>query len=120
MRADVAPVFFALGEPTRLAIVSRLGAGAQLSATSLADGAAVTRQAISKHLRVLEGARLVTAERRGREVLYGLETAQLDRARAYLESVSQGWDRALERLRVMVESPTGARSKRGRRWPSTS
>ena len=98
-----ARVFFALGDGTRLAVVQKLGAGGALSATALSDGAKVTRQAIVKHLRVLEGAGLVTPARRGREVLYALEPSRLEDARAFLEGISAGWDRALERLRLLVE-----------------
>lgn len=96
-------MFFALGDGTRLALVTRLGAGEALSATALAAGAPVTRQAIVKHLQVLEGAGLVTHEKRGREVLYALEARRLEQARAFLDAVSARWDRALERLRVLVE-----------------
>src|SRR6188508_1097951 len=89
----VADVFFALGDGTRLSVVRRLGAGGALSATALSDGAKVTRQAI------------VTHERRGREVLYALDPRRIEEARAFLDGVSAGWDRALERLRRMVEEP---------------
>ena len=102
----VADVFFALGDATRLSVVSRLGAGRALSATALSEGAKVTRQAIVKHLQVLEGAGLVTHERAGREVLYGLETKRLAEARAFLDRISASWDRAIERLRTLVEEPT--------------
>jgi DNA-binding transcriptional ArsR family regulator len=107
----VADVFFALGDGTRLSVVKKLGAGGALSATALSDGAKVTRQAIVKHLQVLEGAGLVTAEKRGREVLYALELARLDDARGFLDDVSASWDRALERLRVLVEAPAPALRK---------
>jgi DNA-binding transcriptional ArsR family regulator len=99
----VADVFFALGDRTRLSLVTKLGGGTALSATTLSDGAGVTRQAIAKHLQVLEGAGLVIHEKRGREVLYMLETRRLDDARAFLDGVSAGWDRAIARLRKMVE-----------------
>ena len=103
-----ADVFFALGDATRLSVVRRLGAGGPLSATALSEGARVTRQAIAKHLRVLEGAGLVLHERRGREVLYALDGRRLEEARAFLDAVSAGWDRALERLRrVVEEEPRG-------------
>jgi DNA-binding transcriptional ArsR family regulator len=101
----VADVFFALGDGTRLSVVRKLGAGGASSATALSDGAKVTRQAIVKHLQVLEGAGLVTHEKRGREVLYALDARRLGEARAFLEGVSAGWDRAIERLRGMVEEP---------------
>jgi DNA-binding transcriptional ArsR family regulator len=101
----VADVFFALGDGTRLSVVRKLGAGGALSATALSDGAKVTRQAIVKHLQVLEGAGVVTHEKRGREVLYALDTRRLDEARAFLDRISAGWDRAIERLRGVVEEP---------------
>jgi DNA-binding transcriptional ArsR family regulator len=101
----VADVFFALGDGTRLSVVKRLGEGGALSATVLSEDAEVTRQAIVKHLQVLEGAGLVTHERRGREVLYALEPAQLGDARSFLDAISASWDQAIERLRFMVEEP---------------
>lgn len=104
----MAGVFFALGDGTRLSVVRKLGAGGTLSATALSDGAKVTRQAIVKHLRVLEGAGLVTAEKCGREVLYALTPERLEEARAFLDDVSASWDRALDRLRRMVEEPPQA------------
>src|SRR3569832_35495 len=101
----VSDVFFALGDGTRLSVVRMLGAGGALSATALSEGAQVTRQAIVKHLQMLEGARLVTHEKRGREVLYALAPERLDDARVFLDAISQGWDRAIERRRRMVEAP---------------
>jgi DNA-binding transcriptional ArsR family regulator len=101
----VAGVFSALSDGTRLAMLTRLRACGALSATALSSGARISRQAITKHLKVLESAGLVRHERRGREVLYGLETRRLAEARAFLDGVSAGWDRAIERLRRMVEGP---------------
>jgi DNA-binding transcriptional ArsR family regulator len=101
---DVAALFFALGDETRLSLVKKLGKGLALSGTALSEDAKVTRQAIVKHLQVLEGAGLVTHEKRGREVLYTLETERLDEARAFLDGISAGWDRAIDRLRRLVET----------------
>ena len=98
-----AEVFAALGDPTRLTVVRRLATHAHQSATQLGDGLPVTRQAVAKHLRVLEDAGVVTAERRGRERVYSLDAARVEAARRTLEGISAGWDRALARLRVMVE-----------------
>jgi DNA-binding transcriptional ArsR family regulator len=100
--AAVAGAFFALGNQTRIAIVRRLGTG-PLSASALSERAPVTRQAITKHLRILESSGLVTHEKRGREVLYALETGRLQEARAFLDAISMSWDRAIDRLRQMVE-----------------
>jgi DNA-binding transcriptional ArsR family regulator len=101
----VVDIFFALGDETRLSLVRKLGGGVPLSATALSGGSPVTRQAIMKHLQVLAEAGLVTHEKRGREVLYTLESRRLDDARVFLEGISAGWDRAIGRLRRMVEQP---------------
>lgn len=104
-RADAAPLFAALGDGTRLALVRRLGAGRPLSIARLASGSGVTRQAVAKHLRVLEGAGLARGRRLGREVLWELEARRFDDAARYLERVSRRWDRALDRLKAYVEKP---------------
>jgi DNA-binding transcriptional ArsR family regulator len=119
----VVDVFFALGDETRLSVVRKLGGGVALSATALSDGAQMTRQAIAKHLQVLEEAGLVTHEKQGREVLYALDSRRLDDAQAFLEGISEGWDRAIARLRrVVEEAPRGThegavRSHRAARRP---
>ena len=109
-----AGVFFALGDPTRLSVVRKLSLDGARSATALAEGADVTRQAIVKHLRVLEDAGVVSHEKRGREVLYALERRRLDAAQAFLDAVSARWDRAIDRLRQLVETPERSRKKPAR------
>ncbi len=98
-----APVFAALGDETRLALVARLSSDGPLSITRLTAGSAVTRQAITKHLNVLATAGLVSDLRRGRERIWELEPEQMQAARAYLEHVSKRWDEALDRLKQFVE-----------------
>lgn len=98
-----AALFAALGDPTRLALVKKLGDGLARTATTLAEDAPVTRQAIVKHLAVLEEAGLVVHAKRGREVLYALDSGRVDDARVFLEQISRRWDRAIERLRRHVE-----------------
>jgi DNA-binding transcriptional ArsR family regulator len=98
-----APVFAALGDPTRLRLVARLAEGEPLSISQLTEGEKVTRQAITKHLEVLAEAGLVIDRRRGRERLYELDAAPLDEARAFLDQVSEHWDKAIARLRAFVE-----------------
>ena len=97
-RADAAPVFAALGDPTRLELVSRLCTGPQ-SIAQLTANAAVTRQAVTKHLEVLAGVGLVRDAWRGRERIFELEPRRLDDARLFLEQISRRWDAALLRLR---------------------
>jgi DNA-binding transcriptional ArsR family regulator len=101
--AGTAPVFAALGDPTRLRLVARLCREGPLSISRLSDGAGVTRQAVTKHLRVLAGAGLARGSRQGRERLWRLEAAPLDEARRSLERISQRWDEALGRLKAAVE-----------------
>lgn len=99
----IAPVFAALGDPTRLGLISRLLDGEPRSISRLSDGISLTRQAVSKHLRVLEQAGIVTSERVGRESLYVFKPGGIDEARRYLETASIQWDQALSRLKMFVE-----------------
>jgi DNA-binding transcriptional ArsR family regulator len=98
-----APVFAALGDETRLRIVARLCAGGPLSITRLSEGESVTRQAVTKHLRALEDAGLVSGSRAGRERIWELEPKRLEKAKRYLDEISEQWDAALGRLRAFVE-----------------
>jgi DNA-binding transcriptional ArsR family regulator len=98
-----APLFAALGDATRLRLVSRLCGDGPLSIKRLTATSDVTRQAITKHLRVMAAAGLVRGTRRGRESVWQLEPRCLDEARRYLERISEGWDAALGRLRKLVE-----------------
>jgi DNA-binding transcriptional ArsR family regulator len=99
-----APVFAALGDPTRLRLVERLGIGGPASITKLTRGSRVTRQAITKHLRVLETVGLVRASRHGREQRWELDGDELAAVQHQLSVVAAHWDRALQRLRAMVEN----------------
>jgi DNA-binding transcriptional ArsR family regulator len=98
-----APVFAALGDPTRLALIAKLSDGAPRSISALSADSAITRQAVTKHLHVLEEAGLVCGERVGRESRYVFRPERVKEAKAYLEAVSSQWDETLERLRAFVE-----------------
>ena len=102
-----APVFAALGDPQRLRIVARLAEDGPLSIARMQEGASITRQAVTKHLRVLEAAGLARGRRSGRERVWAIEPRALSAAREHLEAISMQWDAALERLRAFVEAPTG-------------
>ena len=101
--AKAAPLFAALGDETRLRMVARLSEQGSMSITRLTAGTDISRQAISKHLRVLEAAGLMRAEKRGRESVWTLDAARLDEARRHLDAISAHWDRTLERLQAFVE-----------------
>ena len=105
-----ATVFSALGDRTRLALLSRLSDGERRSIAVLAADTHLTRQAVTKHLRVLEAAGLVSSTRAGRESRFAFRPEPIRDARSYLESVSHQWDDALSRLQAFVEDGAGDQS----------
>jgi DNA-binding transcriptional ArsR family regulator len=98
-----APVFAALGDETRLALIAKLCARRPYSISQLTRGSRLTRQAITKHLRVLERAGIVRSVRAGRENLFEFDPQPIEGIKQYLDSVSQQWDQALSRLKSFVE-----------------
>jgi DNA-binding transcriptional ArsR family regulator len=98
-----APLFAALGDATRLRLVSRLCDDGPMSITRLTAGSHLTRQAITKHLHLMEEAGLLRSRRHGRESVWHLDQQPLADARHYLELISKQWDAALGRLRKFVE-----------------
>ena len=98
-----ASLFAALGDEKRLWLMAKLTASGPLSIASLTEGSKLTRQGITKHLRVMEDAGLVTSVRAGREALWQVHPRRLHEAQKYLEQISAQWDAALARLKVFVE-----------------
>ena len=98
-----APLFAALGDETRLHLVARLCQEGPLSITRLTAGSNITRQAITKHLRVMDKAGLVHSARHGRESVWQLDQRRIEQARRYLALISKQWDAALGRLKQFVE-----------------
>ena len=101
--SDPAPIFAALGDPTRLSLLARLSDGRTRSIAVLSADSRLTRQAVTKHLHVLEQAGLVRSQKVGRESRYAYSPEPVAAARAYLDQVSAQWDAALGRLRPFVE-----------------
>jgi DNA-binding transcriptional ArsR family regulator len=99
-----APVFAALGDATRLSLVARLSDGRPHSISQLTEGSKLTRQAITKHLRVLESVGMVHRSRTGRESRFEFSPQPIEGIKQYLDLVSQQWDQALSRLKSFVES----------------
>jgi len=102
-RRKYAPIFAALGDETRLALVAKLSTGKPSSIARLTEGTRLTRQAVTKHLRVLEDARIVRSMRAGRESLFELDPAPIRQVGEYADVVSERWDQALARLNTFVE-----------------
>jgi DNA-binding transcriptional ArsR family regulator len=105
--AEVAPVFAALGDPTRLDLVARLCAAGPQSIVRLTDGTQVTRQAVTKHLHALARAGVVRSTRDGRERIWEIQPRRLADIARYLEQISTQWDEAIGRLRAFVEDDDG-------------
>jgi DNA-binding transcriptional ArsR family regulator len=99
-----APVFAALGDENRLRLLARLSRGEPMSISRLTEGSGITRQGVTKHLRVLAGAGLVRSSRQGKESLWRLERRRLEEARRSLELISRQWDESLSNLKLFVES----------------
>ncbi len=98
-----AQVFFALGDETRLALMTQLANGEQHSISQLTARSKLTRQAITKHLRVLEQVGVARGVRSGRESLFELDPTPIQDVRDYLDLVSSQWVQALARLKSFVE-----------------
>ena len=98
-----APVFAAMGDQTRLSLVAKLCSGQPRSISQLTEGSKLTRQAITKHLRVLEKAEIVHSMRAGREILFEFNPEPLGELKKYLDLVSEQWDQALAGLKSFVE-----------------
>lgn len=99
-----ATVFAALGDETRLSLLAKLAGGERYSIAQLTEGTKLTRQAVTKHLRVLERVRIVHRAREGRESLFRFDPQPVIEMKEYLELVSQQWDVALARLKAFVEN----------------
>ncbi len=101
--ADPVPVFAALGDATRLELVSRLSDGRPRSIAQLTGGLGQTRQGVTKHLRILEQAGIVASERVGRESRFVFTPEPIRDVQRYLDRVSQQWDNAISRLKAFIE-----------------
>src|SRR6266849_2508294 len=103
-RQPRAPVFAALGDETRLSLVAKLSGGRPHSISQLTEGSKLTRQAITKHLRVLESVGIVHSVRTGRESRFEFDPLPMEGIKEYLDLVSEHWDQALSRLKSFVEN----------------
>ncbi len=98
MAAAADGVFTALADPTRRHLLERISVEGPISATDLAAGMTITRQAVVKHLSALAAAGVVRSDRRGREVLFTVEPEALHLATDWLERIGREWDRRLVAL----------------------
>ena len=101
---EVGDVLVALADPTRRRLLDLLAAHDAVTATTLAGRLPVSRQAIVKHLAVLDAAGLVVADRVGREVRYSLRPAGLDATTRWVSSLAADWDRRLAAVKRVAEA----------------
>src|ERR1700749_4381981 len=99
-----AEVFAALGDEIRLSLLARLCVGKRYLIAELTHGTRLTRQAVTKYLRVLERGDIVHGARAGRESLFTFNPQPVIEMKEYLELVSKQWDSALASLKTFVES----------------
>jgi DNA-binding transcriptional ArsR family regulator len=100
---ELAPVFFALGDKTRLRLIAALCAGGVFSIAQLTANTQITRQAVTKHLHILAEAGLVKDLKIGRERLWQFDPTQMEAARRSLEIIGSQWEQALGKLKAFVE-----------------
>jgi DNA-binding transcriptional ArsR family regulator len=101
-------VLSALADPTRRRLLDLLAARGTASATDLAGELPVSRQAVVKHLAVLDAAGLVAGHRAGREVRYEVRSAALDATARWMASLAADWDRRLARIKAVAEAAEAA------------
>jgi DNA-binding transcriptional ArsR family regulator len=96
-------MFAALGDPTRLMLVSKLVGGDKHSISELSAGIKITRQAVTQHLKVLEDVGVVRSQKKGRESLFELDPKPLESIQEYLNVIGEQWERSLNSLKAFVE-----------------
>jgi DNA-binding transcriptional ArsR family regulator len=105
---DVDELWSAVGDPTRRRVLDLILDRGEASATAVAGELPVTRQAVAKHLTVLDRAGLVEARRRGREVRYAVRPQRLDAAARSMASVAAAWDKRLGAIKRIAEAAARA------------
>lgn len=94
----------AIADPSRRRVLDLLVRGGEATASSLAQGVPFTRQAVAKHLAILEGAGLVSRRKEGREVLFRVDPDRLDDATRAMTQVASDWDRRLRAIKRLAEA----------------
>jgi len=105
----------AIAEPSRRRVLDLLVSGGEATASELAEQVPFTRQAVSKHLVVLEEAGLVSRHKRGRDVLFRVEGRRLDEATRAMADLASRWDRRLDSIKRLAEAAHTKASERSRR-----
>lgn len=98
-----AHIFAALGDETRLSLISRLCRVSRQSISQLAEGTNLTRQAVTKHLQILERVGLVRSVRKGRETLFEFDAKPIETMTQYLDLVSGQWEKKLTDLQTFLD-----------------
>jgi len=110
---DIGSVLAALADPTRRHVLEALADEGQASASRLASRLPVSRQAVVKHLHLLEDAGLVSSGRSGREVLFHVETDSLEASARWMADLVATWDRRLNTLKRAAERSAATDDRQG-------
>lgn len=102
---DIEPVLAALADPTRRRVLDAVATRGEATATMIAAELPVSRQAVVKHLGVLDQAGLVTGRKAGREMLYSAHLEPLTDAARWMDAVAAEWDARLARIKRLAELP---------------
>ncbi|QIS12456.1 ArsR/SmtB family transcription factor [Nocardia arthritidis] len=113
-QSAIGAVLVALADPTRRLLLDNLAEAGMASATTLAGRLPVSRQAVVKHLTVLEGAGLVTGKRAGREVLYRVSPDPLNESARWLAELAGRWERRLAAIKRAAEEGSAEEPRRSR------
>ena len=94
----------AIADPSRRRVLDLLVRGGEATASTLAEHVPFSRQAVSKHLALLEEVGLISRRKRGREVLYRVDAARLDQATRAMTELADRWDRRLDAIKKLAEA----------------
>lgn len=108
---QVAPLFAALSDSTRLQLVAQLSSEGPQSISALAQDTSISRQAVTKHLRILEDTGLAASRRTGRKRIFELRPEQLSKVHRHLDKIAKQWDQTLDRLKTYVENESKVEEK---------
>jgi ArsR family transcriptional regulator, cadmium/lead-responsive transcriptional repressor len=118
MTSQTDGLWSAIGDPSRRQVLDLLVSNGEASASWLAGRVPFSRQAVSKHLAVLERAGLISRRKRGREVLYQVEPDRLDQAARAMAELAAQWDRRLAAIKRLAETAHAESKKRKEEEPS--
>ncbi len=112
-RSGAQATLWALSDPLRIEILDRVSTGSEVTVSQLAAVVPITRQAVTRHVKTLEDAGLITGSRQGREHRYRVDLKPIDEAGRWLDARARSWDQALNHLANYLENTVGNPARTG-------